>query len=235
MKIDVKGKLESSYVEAPFDQAKKELESNGYRIISLSENAKLRIQEGKNAFVSQNGNWTAEDFIYLPNKQVYLTKNSPIMKNAEKATNCHRKGEEFYLTSKQVDYALTNAVKIKDTKIPTNRFGEAELTNFCFGESAKAYGEFLKNAGIDDMPVYLCNTEKKPFARKLWFWDLGSGSGLVGGGDLGYDSGARGVHESNAEGVAQKIEAYTIKDISNALKEANLSGIEKVLLEKLKK
>ena len=43
MKIDVKGKLESAYVEAPFDKAKKKLESRGYRIISLEENARLRM------------------------------------------------------------------------------------------------------------------------------------------------------------------------------------------------
>ena len=54
MKIDVKGNLESAYEEAPFDEAKKELESQGYRIISLEENARLRMQEGKNAFISQN-------------------------------------------------------------------------------------------------------------------------------------------------------------------------------------
>ena len=47
---------DSAHSNLPFDQAKQELESDGYRIISLEENAKLRIQEGKDSFVSKNGN-----------------------------------------------------------------------------------------------------------------------------------------------------------------------------------
>mgnify|MGYP001580781851 FL=1 len=47
---------DSAYSDLPFDKAKQELESDNYRIISLEENAKLRIQEGKDSFVSKNGN-----------------------------------------------------------------------------------------------------------------------------------------------------------------------------------
>ena len=60
MKIDVKGKLESAYVEAPFDKALNALKKEKYNLISLEENAKLRMQEGKDAFISQNGNYTRE-------------------------------------------------------------------------------------------------------------------------------------------------------------------------------
>jgi len=239
MKIDVKGKVESAYLEAPFDEAKNELESNKYRIISLEENANLRIQEGKDAFISRNGNWTREGVIYLPSNKIYLTKNSPIMADAKKATDCHRKGSEFYINEKQIEEAKKDAVKFtkKDNySIPTDKFGDDEITAFAFGKIAKDYGNFLKDAGIKEMPVYLANCEKKPFARQMWFRGLGDNSELGGSGRLlDCSCRARGVREVSAEGAAQKIQTYTLNDISKALKEANLSGIEKVLLEKLKK
>jgi len=181
---DVKGKLESAYVKTRFDMAMEKLRSKGYRIITLSENAKLRMQEGEDAFISQHGNWTAEDFIYLPgsydNKPVYITKKLLITQNAEKATECHRCYEEFCLSPEQVDYALEDAVQVKDTVIPTNRFGEDELTSFCFGKQAKAYGKFLKNAGLDKIEIYLDKHIWKPFARKVWFSGVCDRSGLCG-------------------------------------------------------
>jgi len=251
---DIKGKVESAYVEAPFDKAKKELESNKYRIISLSENAKLRMQEGKDAFISQNGNYTREGVIYLPSNKIYLTKSSPIMENAEEATECHRKGNEFYLNDKQVSNAIKKGTAVKfpqndNYSIPTDKFGEDIITDFAFGKIAKDYGKFLKEeAKINEMPVWLSNCENKPFARQLWFRGLGGGvrSGLGGFGSLDYyGDGVRGVREVSAEGAAQKISLpYKQKDIKNYLnilqdvREGNLpaSKLEKVIkgLEKLK-
>nr|MBA4405063.1 hypothetical protein [Nanoarchaeum sp.] len=58
--------IASAYVEAPFDIALEELEEAGYKPISLEQNARLRIQQGKGADVSRKGNWTREGFIYIP-------------------------------------------------------------------------------------------------------------------------------------------------------------------------
>jgi len=45
---DIKPKpFDSVYVDAPFDQALKELSGKGYRLVSLRENARLRIQKAK--------------------------------------------------------------------------------------------------------------------------------------------------------------------------------------------
>src|SRR3989344_6817934 len=100
VKVDIKPRgIASAVCYAPFDEAKQALEEQRYKIISLQDNAKLRIQEGKNHDVSQHGNWTREGVIYvpIPSKGIFLTKNSPIMANAEEATNCHRNGKDFYL------------------------------------------------------------------------------------------------------------------------------------------
>src|SRR3989344_4366607 len=96
--IDIKpSRTYSAFIEAPFDKGKGALEKKGYSVISLKENALLRIQEGQVSFISQNGNWTREGAIYVPSKGRFLTKNSPIMANAQEATNCHRKNQEFCL------------------------------------------------------------------------------------------------------------------------------------------
>ena len=111
--VDVKPSgLYSAHVKAPFDLAKGILENAGYRIISLEENAVLRIQQGEDSFVSRNGNWTRESFVYHPEKGIYLTKNSPIMSNPTEATQAHREGKEFYLNDEQIEKALANSVKL---------------------------------------------------------------------------------------------------------------------------
>jgi len=235
--VDIKPRgIASAYVEVPFDEGKEALEKQGYRIISLQENAKLRMQEGKDAYVSRNGNWTREGVLYIPKKGIFLTKKSPIMENAKEATDCHRDNKEFYLNKEQVEKALADSVKLLGNTIPTSRFGENKIANYAFGDSAKDYGLFLKEAGIEEMPVYLCNLEDKPFARQTWLrrLDSGSRSGVIGDDrNLDYYCRARGVRE-NAEGVAKNCEAYTINDIQKTLKAKGLSGIEKIILEGLK-
>jgi hypothetical protein len=164
-----------TYVAAPFDQGKEILAKAGYRVISLQENAQLRMQEGVNSYVSQIGNWVREGAIYAPSKGVYLTKNSPIMENAVEATNCHRKNVEFYLTPEQVEKSLADAVKLSGESIPTNRFKDNETTVYAFGEDADKYGQFLKEAGINSMSVYITGTQDRPFARQVWFWRVDKG------------------------------------------------------------
>ena len=164
---------DSAYVERPFDEAKAELEANSYNIISLEQFAKLRIAQGKDSHVANYGSYAKEGFLYVPQKGVFLVRNSPILVNAKQATVCHRNRREFYLTQEQVEESLANSVQFKDaSSIPTNRLAEDERTAFAFGETAGKYGEFLKESGIVEMPVYLFNIEKKPFARQAWLLRL---------------------------------------------------------------
>ena len=194
----------SAYVEKPFDEAKAELESAGYEIISLPQFAKLRMEQGKDSHVANYGDYVREGFLYVPKKGKFLVRKSPIMTNAKEATQCHRKGNEFYLTDKQVEESLADSieVKLKDGEtIPTKRFGDNELTAYAFGENAKAYGEFLNEAGIKEMPVYTADIEQKPFARQAWLHRLGVGyrSVLNGNRDLNYDLAVRGVRNASAD------------------------------------
>ena len=171
---------DSMVVFAPFDKAKRKLEKLGYSVISLEENARLRIQEGKNSYVSRNGNWVREEFQYNPKTNLrYLTKDSQIMKNPTKATNAHRKGIEYFITEKQLS---SDSVQVVDREIPTNRFGEDPLTIYAFGETAEKYGLFLKDEqNITNMPIWLPNKmSEKPYSMSVCFGDVGSRSDFDG-------------------------------------------------------
>ena len=227
--------MASAYIQAPFDKAKQALESEGYKIISLERNAQLRIQQGKDSYISRNGNWVKEGFLILPNDKFYLTKLSPIMENPKEATKAHKNGQEFYLNDNQIQESLEDSVKITDRKIPTKRFGENQLTVYTFGEQAEDYGLFLQDANIEEMPIWLPNSEDKAFSRPLWFWSLGGRSYLCGDDwDLCYGYRMRGVQE-DAVGVAKTQKVYTSKQIQKALKTLNIKGLEKDILDVLRR
>jgi len=208
---DVKGKIESAYInDAPFDKAKRKLEKKGYRIISLEENAMLRMQEGKNAYISQHSNYTREGVIYVPKKGKFLTKISPIMDCAKEATECHRNCDEFYINEDQIEKALEKSVRLDGKSISVSEFGEEPITDFVFGKYAKKYGLFLKDAGIKKIPFDLANMQYRPFARQVAFFWLysGDGSGLdCGGNDLKdlYNSyRVRGIRNASAKSASKK-------------------------------
>ncbi len=227
--------IASAYVVTPFDEGKKILEADGYHIISAEENARLRAQEGKDADVSRNGNWIKEGFLYIPKKGKFLTKNSPVMDNSVEATQAHRKGNEFYLTDTQVESGLANSVKLKDRdfSIPTNRFGDDEVTAFAFGNSAKPYGNFLREAGIKEMLVYMVdNIEDKPFARQAWLCGLDGRSGLLGCRFFGDGYRVRGVCEdASASEPLQKI-LYKPSDL-DILRKVRTGDLAPKKLEKI--
>ncbi len=174
---DIKTKeLSSMYVGAPFDEAKEALEKMEYRIISLAENAKLRVENGSKSFIYHNGNFVREGILYIPKDGSYLTKNSPIITNAKEATEAHKKGKEFYLLNEQVEEAKKDSIKLtvgsQIIYIPTKRFGEDEITNYIFGESAKSYGELLGDIGLQSMPIILDYLKDKPFVKPIWFYRI---------------------------------------------------------------
>jgi len=189
--------IESTIISAPFDRALAELQKDDYEIISLPQNAELRIQEGKDHSVSRNGNWVQEGVIYFPKERNKLVRVSPILESAKEATQAHRTIEEFYPTREQIEQSLTDSIDFpeKTIEIPTNRFDSEALTIYAFGgeKKAKAYGKFLREAGIKEMPVYAVdkdyvNEQSQPFARQLWFRSLDYRPGLDGDyWGLGYD------------------------------------------------
>jgi len=177
-------KIASAYVNATFDKGRKILEKKGYKIISLEENARLRLQEGVTSFVSRNANWTSEGILYIPNKGIFLTKNSPVMNGEEETISAHRESRNYLLTDKYLEQALTDSMEIPNKSIPTERFKEDPLTLYVFGDIAEDYGFFLKDAGIDEMnqksDLLTRINSNKPFIRQVWFGALVDRSIQVG-------------------------------------------------------
>ena len=218
IQVDIKPTgIESAVVTAPFDEALKTLTEQRYGVISLAQNAQLRIQQGKDAYISRSGNWTREGILYVPGEKPKLVKNSPILFSAAQATEAHRKGKDFYPTKEQIESALTNSVDFpqENIEIPIDRFGSDALSVFAFDgeDEAIAYGEFLRNAGIKKMPVYAVDKnyvekENQPFTRQMWFGDLDGRSGLNDDDRyLDFDGGLRGVKMS-AEGTRAEIRGF---------------------------
>lgn len=181
--------IESAVVYAFFDKALEDLTKQGYEIISLPQNAQLRIQQGLHSFISGNGNWTREGVIYFIKGKPKLVRNSPILDSAKEAAQAHKSREEFYPSQSQIDQALVDSIDFpqENIKIPTDRLSEEALTVWAFGgeKEARAYGEFLREAGIKEMPVLVVdknyvNKKENPFVRQMWFRFLGFGSGLGG-------------------------------------------------------
>ncbi|VVB83364.1 Uncharacterised protein [uncultured archaeon] len=169
--------INSAYTEFPdFFMAKEELLAMGYRIISLEENAKLRMQEGKYSFVSKNGNWVKEGILYLPKEGKFLTKKSPILTASKEEV----RADEFYLTEEQRESALEDSFRLSDENfsILTKNFGKDDLAIYLFGNSAQDYGDFLKESGINKMEIWTTEMKTKPFVRQLWFDKLGVLNGL---------------------------------------------------------
>lgn len=193
--------IKSAIAYGPFDEALEFLTKNGYKLISLPQNALLRIRHGKDAYISQNGNWVKEEVLYIPKEKNKLVRVSSILESAKKATQAHRNGEEFYPTRKQIERSLTDSVDFPEEtiEIPTNAFGSRALTVYAFGGEieARTYGRFLRESGIKKMPFYAVNKnyvnkQSQPFARQLWFRLLGDWSGLDGRDGL-LDARVRGV------------------------------------------
>lgn len=164
------------------------------------------------------------------------------MSNAKQATQAHREGRDFYISQEEVEQVLGSSIKIPyNVKISTKEFEDNEITVFAFGDFAKQYGEFLREAGINEMPIWMAdeagvNKQENSFVRQLFFNRLGGRSSLNGDCRI-LDCGdrLRGACEKASEtGSWNSTVVYTQKQISRVLKRANLSGIENFLFENLR-
>jgi hypothetical protein len=194
--------MESAVFSAPFDKALEALTDKGYKVISLPQNAMLRINQGKDSLISKYGNWVREGILYFPDGKPKLVRNSPMLYLAKEATEAHRQGKEFYPTKGQIEQALADSTDFptKNIEIPANRLDSDALAVYAFGgeKEARAYEEFLRETGIQKIPVYAVDKDyvkkqNQPFPRQMWFGNFDGGSGLVGSRFLDYDRRLRGV------------------------------------------
>lgn len=185
-----------------FDKVLESLTEDGYEIISLSQNAESRIQQGKDAKISIYGNWVREGVLYVPGGKNKLIEVSPMLESAKEATQAHRAEEEFYLPRDQIEQFLTDSIDFPEEtiEIPTEKLNWEALTVCAFGGEKKAqyYGDFLNDAEIEKLLIYAVDKDyvdkqKWPFVRQIFFRNLDGMSALYSFGGIHCDHEMRGV------------------------------------------
>ena len=155
------------------------LENEGYRLISLEEQAILRIQGGKDSLVSRLGNWTREGYIHVPESpdpdekvDSFITKNSPFS-NLEYAVSGNPSGEKP-ISEELRRAALSDSCPLEDViHIPTLELSKNRAASYAFGKCAEEYGRFLHDSGVR-------STRINSFGRQAFFWGLDVSSEIGG-------------------------------------------------------
>lgn len=231
IKIDSRtSELESGVAYTSFDKALAKLKRNSFEVISLPQNAELRIKEGKNAYVFTNGNYVREAEISIPNKGIYLVRNSPLLQLelSKEAVKAHRQEEEYSIESslakeysdKASDAPEAEVFHLTDLEaIKTNKFDTDKRALWLFQTQSENYGKFLYDSNIKEMPLWFnseayINSQKSPFINQLWLHgsNVEGGYGLIGFcRRLDYDSNVRGVRPISGKASSQKITEENFK------------------------
>jgi len=194
-----------------FGQGIATLKEKGLALITTCELAEARMLGGVKNPISTVWSWVAENFNYLPSGEILIAsreynpflKNAAFLKNVKESEQYGRQCREFYLDKKLVkelrehaEVDLEKAVKSgvlllsrKSVKseIPCASLNDEPLTYFLFRDAAKQYGQFLKEYGLDSVPLYFADDDsayveaskkqKQPFGRVLSILCLRDGSG----------------------------------------------------------
>jgi hypothetical protein len=207
------GNLEMLFVEKPFDPALADIKSAGGQLATAQQVAQARRVADFKSSAWQRGSWTAANLVYAPGEDFViwtLPSYSPIPKHPIEATEAHRAGKEYLIVEKEISELLEKAKSGKEQsvyvdkrtenfEIPVSKLHKDNLTKFLFKEDAQPYAGRLEEDGIENVPVWLVDSnhvkeQKAPFARALWLHGVSSWSGLDGVSRLlNYGGRARGV------------------------------------------
>ncbi len=213
--------LESGIVCSSFDKALAELKTNGFEVISVPQNAELRIKEGEKAYLSQEGNYVREAGISIPNKGIYLVRNSPLLQFelAKKAVEANISGKEYSIEAslaKEYENKASNSLEAEVfhltnlEPIKANEFEKDKRALWIFQDKAGSYGKFLYDSGVKEMPLWFedmeyINSQKNAFTNQLMFRGLAGRLGTYLGSshrshDVEYNvRGMRKITESRSE------------------------------------
>ncbi len=190
--------------EGPFDEGIEALKVEGLELITARDLAEARILGGHNQPVSKSGLWVAEHPVYFPNTDILVVDraHSQLLKNPVEAANAHFQNEEVYIGQKRADelreqatldgkfgVLLLSRTAIRKA-IPVEAFADDPYAQFLFKDLAGQYGQFLKEAHINEVRVFVvginyARQQKSPFGHAWWVGDLSGRSNLNGyGNDL---------------------------------------------------
>jgi hypothetical protein len=216
----------------PFDQDLVAIKAAGGQLAIPQQVVQARRVADFKSSAWQRGSWIAANLVYAPGEDFViwtLPSYSPIPKHPIEATEAHRAGKEYLIVEKEISELLEKAKSGKEQsvyvdkrtenfEIPVSKLHKDNLTKFLFKEDAQPYAGRLEEDGIENVPVWLVDSnhvkeQKAPFARALWLRGVDVRSGLGGDyGDLSYDFRARGVRPVDAKKIAAenvaKLSAY---------------------------
>ncbi|MEK6909202.1 MAG: hypothetical protein AABX23_04080 [Nanoarchaeota archaeon] len=247
-----------------FKESLAELKKIGHKVITLRENAKLRIQQGKEADISQNGNYVMQGNVYLQGETGIIVAESPYLTNAtmlRKAIKENNQGRYFSTPNRKLYDQFHKQAQEDTSKDPRERRAvfmpsdgrfaisqreNPEIFEFLLGEFGQSYLEFVKQDSLDFFPVSqeTLKSYSGTVPTQLWFGLGGGRSYLVG--DFYLDLGGlrvRGVRSvvsatganTSQISIPQGIELYTPSQIAEALEGMKLTGLEAQLMKKLRK
>lgn len=227
--IDVKPSgYESAVVGDRFDKAVPELTGAGYDIIPLDTNAHLRIEQGRKAPITTNGNYVAHAIVHAKGAQPLFVRASPLVTDlnlATQAVDANRQGRYFNTPTREL-YEQSLALAKEDRgKDPIQRRvlvlpsrGNFEVSGRKNPEQFEGMlgefgAEYLKFVDLKKLDFYTVDpstvdSQDGTLITQLWFWGRGdlSWSELRGvSRDLNGGDGVRGVRQISGGAGAQKI------------------------------
>jgi hypothetical protein len=215
IKAEIKGLGKIMYTPNTEDLFKELKRTGAENIISARDLAYARVNSMRIDSLNVRGFRVSEGIIYIPRekhvtkkKEILLVRKSPLMNEEvfrfdenDGGIECQVEPHKYLKKSEQdaVEYIQDREIlklnwkKTHNYKIPTNRFGEEELTMWLFQDQAKIYGEFLgetiKKMRVrlpffeSDYGIKLCNVEQ------IFIHGLGKKSYISATQDFEYTSG----------------------------------------------
>lgn len=210
-----------------FDQALDLLAAANLSLIPAHINTHLRRKLGPQAFISKNGNYTAQG-IFRTNSGLHFTNNSPVLVHPREATAAHRIRKPYIAPTEDITRALTDAVEITEEVIPLQELPATPIGQFLFREEAEPYARFLWDY-TNIREISICVSLVEGEAVQLWFGSLGAKCRLGGSHGLSYCT-VRGVRVSTA-GASPNSKLYSPEQIIAAFEKQKLPGLERILGE----
>jgi hypothetical protein len=233
--------LTSAVVFGLFGEMVEKFSIRNFKLISLEENAWLRVVKGKYAPESWTGNYVRAGFLHIPNKGVYLVKDSPINDRFANATTANRLGHEFHISFAEAEELAKVSVRIPYNlkEIPVAQLSRNPVSKFAFGNAVKAYANFLRDAGVERFPIWILprgivDSQSQPFVRQVILRCMDNWSGLIGGADLHLPYGVRFTSSIYRGKTNDRDEVYSADQIIKALEAASLQGLEIPILRALR-
>jgi hypothetical protein len=186
----IRGETEITIAKADLHGLMDHAVEKGYRVASAQEVIQKRIASGEYSGVCQTFGHVSETFILVPGKGIFISRDSPILRNYAEAYQCAWRDEfDYPLNSAQVRKALRDSVKVVNDPrvrkkvrefkktIPAERFGKDKITRFLFGEDAEEYAK-ISPAGLTIN--MLSPLGDKPYARQASLTSVSVGTDMQG-------------------------------------------------------